>query len=348
MSTAYFYYPQDGGCSYHRVLMPARYCAEHYQAKDWEFEIGAGLPGGKDVYFFHGLPASPEVFLEVLHLSRTSKLVWGVDDDWLCIPDWNPAKPKDVQLALYHALKHVAHHILCSTEALAETFRDQGLGDKVLVAPNLIDLQKFPKAPFDEDREGRTFCTIQPKIPVRVVWSGGPTHSGDIEVLVDPLDKLLSTMGPEKVCVVFNGMSPPSTLLKKHLHRGMFHQPMTPFPQYQTILNSIDAHVYLCPLAMIPFNLSKSNLRVMEAWGLCAAPVATDWGEYNCIKSGHNGRLVESPDSWYSALYRMVTDHEHRVQCAANGRLLVQHSYDWNNEACRAEWYLTLDQILGV
>lgn len=342
---AYFHYPMDAGCPYMRVLLPARHCADHFP--EWEFDIGPGFPGDHDVYFFHGLPADANQFLDVIHVARTKKLVWGVDDDWLTIPEWNPAKPKDVQLALYHTLKHVAHHILCSTPALGQTFVEQGFGDKVLVAPNLLDLSRFPHPPMEFDTEGNTFLTIQPKLPVRVVWSGGPTHRGDVGVLEEPLEKLLGTYGPDKVVVVFNGMTPPSKLLRKFLHKGLFHQPMSTFTNHQQILNSIDPHVYLAPLAKVPFNLSKSNLRIIEGWALCCPSVATDFGEYSCVHNGHDGRLVDTPEQWYSAIHRMVFDHEYRVQQAVNGRLRVQDEYDWNNDSCDAKkaWYAALSKV---
>lgn len=343
-------YPGDSGCAYHRSLLPVRYCRDEMAERGVELLCGAGLPDGFDVYVLNGLPPAQVVYDLTNHKRKGARIVWSVDDDWLSIPEWNPANPGEGGLVTYELMCSVADHIVVSTKYLASTFVGFQRGHdrtRVHVCPNLIDLGRFPVPPYAEE-DGVRYMNLRPKVPVRVVWSGSHTHSKDVEEIEEPLDAFCAKFLPSRAELVFMGMPPPPRLLTKYLHRGLFHEPTKPLASYQSVLNSIDSHVYLAPLAKVPFNLSKSNLRIMEAWGLCAAPVATDWGEYACIDNGVDGRLVDSPDQWLSALTRLVTDHEHRVQMASHGRMRVEQTMSWHVEEARRPWVETYCKIAGV
>lgn len=86
----------------------------------------------------------------------------------------------------------------------------------------------------------------------------------------------------------------------------------------------------------------------MESWALMAAPIATDWGEYRCIHNGHDGRIVEDEDGWYSAMSRLATDHEYRTQLIAAGRDRVDREYSWENPKCRQQWYEVFAKLFGI
>lgn len=352
MPSIWMLYPGDNGCSWHRCLTPARFCAPALEAQGWELLVGEGLPEGHDVYVLHGLP-TVQALSEVGKIQRRGKtFVWSVDDDWASIPDWNPANPGVNGMAVYEILRKVADYIIVSTPALARTFADRA--DTVLVAPNLLDVKAFPPVPVEEDKDGKSYVNVQPKLPVRVVWAGGPTHVGDLEPVTEILDEfcdkyvLPRSDGVQRAVLIYYGAMAHPRLVRKYQNRGLYHQPMVPFASYQPVLNSIDAHVYLAPLAHIPFNESKSNLRVMESWALCAAPIVSAWGEYKCVQSGVDGRLASSPDEWYSGLVRLVTDAEYRIRLAVTGRMRVEEQYDWNRAECRRPWLDVYERLTGV
>lgn len=349
MPSIWMSYVGDSACAYHRCLLPAQYCHDALDAHGWTFTLGDTVTAGHAVYVFNGLPTPLALAELAKQKNRGATVVWSVDDDWLTVPEWNPAHPGEAGMASYTLARGLADFVLTSTPALAATFAAE-FGDRVLCAPNLIDLSRFPKPTIREDGNGNSYIdmTEKVKVPVRVVWAGGPTHAGDLEVVTDVLDRLIAKVGRDRVNVAYFGTAPPSKLFVKYYLKGLWHQAMVPFPAYQMTLNSMDPHVYLAPLAPVPFNLSKSAIRVYEAWGLCAAPVATDHGEYACIRSGTDGRLVRTPDAWDSALHRMVTDHEFRAACGAAGRVRVEHEFDWNNAKCRAPWYRVFERLTGV
>ena len=335
MARFYFNYHADGGCAYHRLLMPARHCREDVKRYGIELLCGEGFPEGHDVYFFHGLPNVGALLVFQKLKRKGAKFVWSLDDDWTTLPDWNPAKPPEEGLACYDILKGVADWIICSTRHLSSTFND--VWRKVLVAPNLLDVSAFPPVDYTEDGDGNRSYQFNFKLPIRLVWTGGETHKEDVKVLTEPLSRILEKYRGKAV-VIYQGMPPPAELLTQYLHKGLFHQPGVPFASYQSLINSVQADVYLAPLAKVEFNLSKSNLRVMEAWALASCPVATPWGEYNCVKPGVDGRLADDPEEWYSVLSRLVADHEYRLGLVANGRDRLEAEYNWGNPKCRAPW----------
>lgn len=355
--TMYFFYPNDGACNFHRVLQPARFCHDRYD-KDWHFEVGPGPAHGRDVYYFSGLPnvmQAQATLLEIQHLRRNgAKFVWSVDDDWLSIPDWNPAKPNEAALSVYDIMKELSDWIVVSTPHIAKTMED--VGHKVLVAPNLLDLSMFPEVVSEgyTDKDGRECRAyqIEVKTPVRVVWVGSETHRGDVDEVTPALDEFIGKYcgikNGNKAVVVFSGMLPDGNIVRKYLHNGLLHQPMVTFSNYHTILSSLKPHVYLAPLANIPFNEGKSNLRVIEGWAMCAPSIATKWGEYgSTVKHTQDGCLAATPQEFYNHLVNVVTNHEYRVSLASHGRLRVEMQYNWLNPACRTEWYAAFDKILG-
>lgn len=351
MPKAYYNYHGESACPYHRLLLPGRFCIDAVEKAGWGIDIGEGMPPGYDCYFFHGLPNEVALIEFARIKRRKATLVWSLDDDWLSIPDWNPAKPPELGMAMYEAAKGMADWIVTSTPHLQSTFGD--VADKVLYAPNLLDCTLFPEVSArvvrtEENGDTQKEYDFRVTLPVKVFWAGGPTHKEDTAILERPLHRLLERYDPSKVSVIFQGAPPPSSLMLKYLHRGILHYQMTPFQKYQQTVNMIGPHVCLAPLAEVDFNLSKSNLRVMEGWALNAAVVATDWGEYSHIKNGVDGRLVQTEDQWFHALDRLVRDHEYRLNMAILGYERVNRFYNWNVEECRKPWYKLYSRIFGV
>jgi glycosyltransferase involved in cell wall biosynthesis len=345
LASIYLCYAADNACPFHRLLQPTRFTCPAFERAGHKFDCGEGLPEGYDAYVIHGIPGNLATLVEIGKLKgRGAKFVWSLDDDWLSIPDWNPAKLNADGIGTYHAMRTLADEFLLSTPRLGQVFA--AYGKPCHVAPNLLDLGQYPAVDLPPDGKGGKTVTV--KLPIRLVWAGGNTHRGDTEVMVEALDRVLRRYDRRQVNVVFFGPHVPPRLVKNHLHRGLTQQPATPFPLYQPTVNSLQPQIWLAPLAEIPFNLAKSNLRVMEGWAMNAAVVATNWGEYSCIKSGEDGRLCSDPDQWFEALTRLVSDHEYRCQMAYSGRQRAESECDWNNPNCRVPWVKAFSAIMGV
>jgi len=354
MPTLHYKFALDSACEFERCLQPTRFCVEEMAEHGVHLDIGS-LIGDAEWIGFHGLPYKyDDLFQLVKAKDKGSKLLWSLDDDFLTIPDWNPAKMTEDGRAMWTLMRSQADAIMCSTDHLATKFDPYwnagfNSGKPVFSCPNLLDLDKFPVPKWEADNNG--FVETDIKFPIRIMWSGGITHKGDLEFLTPALDKLLRKYGSQKIAVIFQGSTPPpSQLTRDWLHRGVLWQPGVPFAQYRKITNSIEPHVWLAPLADIEFNKSKSNLRVMEGWALNSLVVASPVGEYNCIRHGEDGLLAKdnSEEAWFEVLERAVLDHENRIQMAAQGRSRIRATCDWNLRPSRLRWLKAYGNLFNV
>lgn len=347
MPSCFLNFPGDSACVHERFTQPARFTFEDWEKVGCQIHLGEGVPEGYDWIGFHSLPTALGFQAIVGAKARGSKLLWSLDDDFKNIPIWNPAVRSETEM-LYHSLmRQHADLILCSTPHLASTFAD--VAHKVVVAPNLVDLSRFPAPPsVRTDEHGRLTSTIEVRPPIKVVWAGSVTHRGDIELLEGVIDKVLRKVGAPMVRFVFFGMMPPGRLLRDHMHRGVLYQQPVAFGDYRQAINNLRPDIWLAPLADIPFNYSKSNLRVMEGWALSAAVVASPVGEYNVVRSGIDGRLCDGEDAWVSALFRLITDHQHRIELAVEGRRRVDAELNWSRRECRGAWDAVWSRVFGV
>jgi glycosyltransferase involved in cell wall biosynthesis len=336
MKTAFLHFATDDACRFHRCLQPARFVPQDLPGVRLDCSsLNAHLSDGYDAFCMHGLPM-PESFEQVAKWHRHGKkFVWSLDDDFLSVPDWNPAKPPDRAMDSYYLARSLADHILVSTPALADTFGGRW-ANRVVLAPNLLDLTLHPPAGHPP---GDGLLTV--------MWSGGPTHARDVDAVVPAVRRVLDEH-PGKVQVVWFGQSPHPALAASHLHKGLVWQPGVPLSMYWQVLAGIRPHIVLAPLLPCDFNLSKSAIRVYEAWALSAAVLATPWGEYAGVRDGEDGLVCRTEDDWYDHLSLLVRDAESRAALAAAGRRRVEAYHSWQSPAARRPWADGWSKILGA
>ena len=314
--------PSDG-CYQHRLILPFRYLSQDYPEAD--FELSLTDPHGQfDYYFLHSLFPSFENFRYVSRWKRGGgRWVWGLDDVLNDVPEWNHAKPSDEKLDVYYHSLDVSDYILCSTPALASAVNRP---NKTLVARNLVEVSSY----------GVTEPALCDEGPLRVLWAGSKTHTLDVEQLVAPIDRLCDKWGGS-VEFYFVGFAP-GNLLKKRLNSGVKYITGVPLAHYPHLLRSIRPHIELAPLVDIPFNRAKSNIRVLEAWSLAAATVASPVGEYAVVRDGTDGLHATTEDEWFDRIDRLIADPDLRLGLGRAGRARVSEIGDWANPDCRGEW----------
>ena len=346
MPSLYLAYTNDSACPYNRFLLPGRFCDRNFKDTDCRVDCGtdALMEGDKfDWIGFHSI-ISDQSIMALLKRRRAdgTKLLWSIDDDWTSIPDWNPAKPNPDTLARYDACRMIADTLMVSTDELAEVMRKE-VGCPVYSAPNLIDLTEFPSK-FAHD--GESYIVPPARFPIKVAWSGSQTHRGDIEEMEPYLHRVMEHLGPDEISLIFIGVMPPASLLKRYLHRGVVYQPQVSFAAYRQLMASIRPDVFLAPLAPVRFNESKSSLRVLESWAMNACPVASDFGPYRVVRHGIDGYKCDDEYGWFNALVEAVRDHSKRLNMALTGRLRLEAEFAWQSEKARQPWVEAFSEIL--
>jgi len=313
------HYSADSAQHYHRLLQPFRFLQPEFP--------GVRLLVGPDpghaphaAYIVHGI-VDFFSYPQIAKWKRQGGLfVWSMDDDYLSVPDWNPAKPGDRELGSHRLLREIADLILVSTPALAHAFGALGCGDKVMVAPNLLDLDLYPPAGHPPE-DG----------PVRVAWAGSATHSKDMDLVAAACSRVLRDLGPGKVNFHWLGEAgPPPDLLRDHLHKGVWWHEQVSFQRYWATIAQIRPHVWLAPMVDCPFSRAKSNIRVLDGWALSAAVIASPVGEYTAIHHGDTGLFAAG--DWVDEIRRVVTDRERRERIATRGRARLESQWSWQGD----------------
>jgi glycosyltransferase involved in cell wall biosynthesis len=250
------------------------------------------------------------------------KIVFGLDDDVWNWPEWRKDSCPTENRATAEILIEVADHIIASTPTLAQVM---GRPEKTTVAPNLVevDAYRLPQPPQDTDR-------------IRILWSGAASHRADLDLIDGACCRIKEKYGEavEFVCVGAG----PDNLLRRHWNRGAKLIPWQDLSFYWDTLNHFKPHISLAPLVDCEFNRSKSNIRVIEAWAMNSAVIASPVGEYRVVESGVDGLYADSEDEWFGQLCRLIEDHSLRNRLATEGHRRCVQDWNWSSATAREKW----------
>ena len=226
-------------------------------------------------------------------------VVFDNDDDLTCIPRSNPwharfggVRRGGVAQRLA-AMARAAHVVTTPSAVLAERFRAMGAAD-VRVVENFLP-NAFPgTGPLEHDG-------------VRVVWLAGLEHQLDYERLRlrDVLEQLLDAHAQLRVLSIGLGLG-----LDPDRYE---HVPSVEFPSLARALARAD--IGIAPLADIPWNQARSNVKLKEYGAAGLAWLASPVGAYRALGERHGGRLV-ADDAWADALDRLITRRRERRKLA--------------------------------
>lgn len=228
-------------------------------------------------------------------------IVWDNDDDMAAIPrnnashrDYGGLSGARVQASIKRILS-VAQLVTTPSARLAEKFA--GLGaERVEVVENYVrDESAHVRRPSGGDGV------------VTIGWLAGQEHHLDVERL--PIGAALGRLldAHERVRVVSIGVG---LGLRDPRYR---HIPRLPFAELDGEMAAFD--VGLAPIADIPFNRARSNVKLKEYAVLGAAWLASPIGPYTGLGEKQGGRLV-ADDDWYESLERIVVKDRERRKLA--------------------------------
>lgn len=216
------------------------------------------------------------------------KIVYELDDAFDCLEPWHPCYASfgtPERQASIKEMMHLADAVQTSTQWLADRYRKDC--SRIEVVPNMMELSSWQTAP--KLRKDGTF---------KIVWAGSSSHSGDLREVVPALSAFAKSHRNAKV--VFFGQEMRDTGIPQEQVENI---PWCELEEYTFKLAEIDADVSIAPLADIPFNHGKSNLRILQMWATGYPVIASDVGPYaDTIEHGKDGLLCRSTEDWIKAL----------------------------------------------
>jgi glycosyltransferase involved in cell wall biosynthesis len=233
------------------------------------------------------------------------KVIYEVDDAFDCLEPWHPQYASygqpERQQSMFQMMG-LADAVQVSTGWLKDRYSQYA--KRIEVIPNMIELAAWPAA--DRLRRDGVF---------KVVWAGSPSHSGDLLEVVPAL-RAFSQRHRDVKIVLFG-----QELRDTGIPEGQLENiPWCEFEEYPFKLAEIDADVSIAPLADVPFNHGKSNLRILQMWATGYPVIASDVGAYReAIEGKATGITVTGTDQWLAALEELYGNKGHREMLRQNG-----------------------------
>jgi glycosyltransferase involved in cell wall biosynthesis len=257
---------------------------------------------------------SPSVLEFTVSLqAQGKKVVYEIDDAFDCMEPWHPQYASYGQPERQEAIRTMmaqADAVQVSTPWLAERYAQYA--KKIHIIPNMVELASWPRA--DRLRKDGVF---------KVLWAGSPSHSGDLEIVIPALGRFLRD-NPKARLVLFG-----QTIKDDRIPMGQVEIiEWCEFEEYAFKLAEIDADVAIAPLADVPFNHGKSNLRILQYWATGYPVLASGVGPYkDAISNSKGGIICRSEEEWVEALTELHGSPELRKNMADEGFELVK-AYD--------------------
>lgn len=296
------------GCGHYRVIQPFQAlerhaCIEgglHLRIMDNITEIARLSP---DVIVLQGITGEriPRI-MQQYRESVGSKIVLEYDDYLPNIPVasvYRRQVSQDVIKRIRRSIEQ-ADWLVVSTEALAHEY--EAFHSDIRIAQNTLDPAWWGNL-VSHRRVGKK---------PRVGWAGGSSHTGDLAIIKSVVKAL-----ENEVEWVFMGMRPDG--INCEFHAGV------QIELYPEKLASLNLDLAVVPLEINQFNVSKSNLRLLEL-GACGVPViCTDIEPYRCGLPVT--RITNRFKDWVDAIRMHLADIEANARVGDELRIAVRQKW---------------------
>ena len=311
---------QDGANGYYRLLLPLMAMRERghdivHVVQEYKRVIDIAPLRGCDYVHIHR-PALLYDDGEVVTKLMDAGIVVGFDEDdnVVDMPEgmevktdqpWMPRARRNFELLL----EHVARVSLVTTpsEHLADRFEEAG-------AKNVHVIDNYLPGAFSR-------VSPQGHDGLVIGWHAGREHLMDAEALdlVPVLERVLDAHRDVRVETI-------------NIDLGMRHERYRreePLPIEELTRRLADFDVGIVPLADIPFNLGRSNVKAREYAAAGVPWLASPVGAYEGLGKEEGGELVED-DGWFDALDRLIRSRRERGKQAKRAKQWAKQETIWN------------------
>ena len=307
------------GCDYYRILSPFKYLDPTKFTAQYKTIMEPKDFDCMDIMVL-GRADSFEVYQNMfVAIENGIKVVYEFDDLFHEVPEYNPAfeyynhpflKP-NIEMFIQNS-----NAVTVSTEYLKEYYSKYN--SNIHVLPNSIDFTLWNK--FEKSRSS----------DIVIGWAGSPTHSKDLDLVVEALVEILKSNPKVKLNAVgYNFLNDERFKEVGYQLKFASHLDVYNFPRLLT-----DFTIGIAPIVDNPFNNGKSNIKFLEYSALKIPTIASNVGPYKCIQDGITGLLCNTKEEWISGLQSLI-DNPSIVQDL--GQLAYDYVYENFNMAKTAQ-----------
>lgn len=383
LTRVYWPLQDDSACTYYRSAMPFAYMqtkADEYYTEASRFFSHNSL-SYFDAIWVNRAP-SANVMAIVESIRRDGKvLIYEADDNLFDIPAWNPAHKwytEDIKRQIKETMA-TADFCVGTNEYLATLLGKQAGDKESMVGPNLLDMNEYevnvagrqlserwtgyhlrmnesntPEFVKGDDVVHSGEMNEVNYDPIRILWSGSPTHELDLEQIVEPVKYIGRKYGiavrflfqnflPPQFASAYaqQGSSVPQMAVAEEYEGFITFVPGVKTEAYQRILKTIKPDFALCPLTDHAFNLAKSEIKPLEMAAIGIPSIVSDYGPYQFIENGYNGLKVKVNDTqgWIDCLTALIEDRSYRLKLGEAARKTVEEEWSWQYDSInRRKW----------
>jgi glycosyltransferase involved in cell wall biosynthesis len=273
---------------------------------------------GNDVIHVYRRMEKPLLKMIAQQRDRGAAIVWDNDDDPRLIPPESPSYKQiggyrsAAEFRLQLAMMTRAHLITTTSETLAERYRAASGGEVRVIENHLADEQCVGSGGRHEG--------------LLIGWVAALEHRADAQRLeiADVLRRVMERLPEVRVKTIGVRLNLDSARYE--------HQPAVPFAQLPSVLQEFD--IGIAPLADIPMNAARSNVKAKEYAAAGVPWVASRRGPYLGLGEREGGMLV-GDDEWEEALVRLAGARfkrrqlRRRASAWAKSQLITRNVSEW-------------------
>lgn len=349
-----------GGIGYYRVVKPAQYLKKWFDIevigadfRHWGTDDETYTRLGRDydlIISTHPLTGRDGSNLLATASHYKKKVLADMDDNLFAIrrdtkAAESYAKGKEGRYFIA-AFLELASGLTVSTLPLSKVYSK--FNKAVDILPNCNDVKDWPKPTVKDDGL------------IRIGFAGGTEHSKDLEMIAEPVAKILEKY-PSTVFEVIGALGPEvartiaGKMLKVASHKVLDRFRITggtpAFKGYPELLASQGWNIGICPLITDTFNEGKSHIKWMEYSMVGAATIASPVGPFkgkiqglDTVVHGKTGLHASGPDEWFECLETLVRNPDIRIDLATNAYDYIKNNWQWEQHI--EKWKKVIDKDL--